>query len=43
MTKLEEFDSRGDAIALVMLILSFTMLFMIQSAQRWSVSRHATG
>jgi sulfate transport system permease protein len=44
MTKLEEFDYRGaTAIALVMLILSFTMLFMINLLQRWSASRHAPG
>jgi len=44
MTKLEEFDYQGaTAIALVMLILSFTMLFMINLLQRWSASRHAAG
>jgi sulfate/thiosulfate transport system permease protein len=44
MTKLEEFDYQGaTAIALVMLILSFTMLFMINLLQRWSASRHAVG
>jgi sulfate transport system permease protein len=44
MTKLEEFDYQGaTAIALVMLILSFTMLFMINLLQRWSASRHAPG
>jgi sulfate transport system permease protein len=42
MTKLEEFDYQGaTAIALVMLILSFAMLFMINLLQRWSASRHA--
>ena len=44
MTKLEEFDYQGaTAIALVMLILSFTMLFMINLLQRWSAARHAAG
>jgi sulfate transport system permease protein len=44
MTKLEEFDYQGaTAIALVMLILSFTMLFMINLLQRWSATRHAAG
>ena len=44
MTKLEEFDYQGaTAIALVMLVLSFTMLFMINLLQRWSASRHAAG
>jgi sulfate transport system permease protein len=44
MTKLEEFDYQGaTAIALVMLILSFAMLFMINLLQRWSASRHAAG
>ncbi len=44
MTKLEEFDYQGaTAIALVMLILSFTMLFMINLLQRWSTARHAAG
>jgi sulfate/thiosulfate transport system permease protein len=44
MTKLEEFDYQGaTAIALVMLILSFTMLFMINLLQRWSASRYAPG
>jgi sulfate/thiosulfate transport system permease protein len=44
MTKLEEFDYQGaTAIALVMVILSFTMLFMINLLQRWSASRHAPG
>jgi sulfate transport system permease protein len=44
MTKLEEFDYQGaTAIALVMLILSFSMLFMINLLQRWSATRHAAG
>jgi len=44
MTRLEEFDYQGaTAIALVMLALSFTMLFMINLLQRWSASRHAAG
>jgi sulfate transport system permease protein len=43
MTKLEEFDYQGaTAIALVMLVLSFTMLFGINLLQRWSASRYAT-
>ena len=42
MTKLEEFDYQGaTAIALVMLILSFAMLFGINLLQRWSASRYA--
>jgi sulfate transport system permease protein len=41
MTKLEEFDYQGaTAIALVMLVLSFTMLFGINLLQQWSASRH---
>jgi sulfate/thiosulfate transport system permease protein len=44
MTKLEEFDYQGaTAIALVMLVLSFTMLFGINLLQRWSAERHAAG
>ena len=44
MTKLEQFDYQGaTAIALVMLIVSFTMLFVINLLQRWSASRHAAG
>ena len=44
MTRLEEFDYQGaTAIALVMLVLSFTMLFGINLLQRWSASRHAAG
>jgi sulfate transport system permease protein len=42
MTKLEEFDYQGaTAIALVMLVLSFAMLFGINLLQRWSASRYA--
>lgn len=42
MTRLEEFDYQGaTAIALVMLVLSFTMLFGINLLQRWSASRYA--
>jgi sulfate transport system permease protein len=41
MTRLEEFDYQGaTAIALVMLVISFTMLFGINLLQRWSASRH---
>jgi sulfate/thiosulfate transport system permease protein len=44
MSKLEQFDYPGaTAIALVMLILSFTMLFLINLLQRWSASRYAAG
>jgi sulfate transport system permease protein len=44
MTRLEEFDYQGaTAIALVMLVLSFTMLFGINLLQRWSASRYAAG
>ena len=44
MTKLEEFDYQGaTAIALVMLVLSFAMLFGINLLQRWSASRHVAG
>jgi sulfate transport system permease protein len=43
MTRLEEFDYQGaTAIALVMLVLSFTMLLGINLLQRWSASRYAT-
>jgi len=44
MTKLEQFDYQGaTAIALVMLVISFTMLFAINLLQRWSTTRHAIG
>jgi len=44
MTKLEEFDYQGaTAIALVMLTVSFAMLFLINQLQRWSRGRHAAG
>lgn len=44
MTRLEEFDYQGaTAIALVMLVLSFAMLFGINLLQRWSASRYAAG
>jgi len=40
MNKLEEFDYQGaTAIALVMLVISFTMLFLINTMQRWAVRR----
>jgi sulfate/thiosulfate transport system permease protein len=43
MTKLEEFDYQGaTAIALVMLLLSFAMLFGINLLQRWTAVRYAT-
>jgi sulfate transport system permease protein len=42
MSKLEEFDYQGaTAIALVMLVISFAMLFAINLLQRWSAGRHA--
>jgi sulfate/thiosulfate transport system permease protein len=44
MTKLEQFDYQGaTAIALVMLVLSFAMLFTINLLQRWSAGRRAVG
>jgi sulfate/thiosulfate transport system permease protein len=44
MTRLEEFDYQGaTAIALVMLVLSFTLLFGINLLQRWSAARYASG
>jgi sulfate transport system permease protein len=44
MSKLEEFDYPGaTAIALVMLVISFAMLFAINLLQRWSAGRHAPG
>jgi len=42
MTKLEQFDYQGaTAIALVILIISFTLLFLINLLQKWSAGRHA--
>jgi sulfate/thiosulfate transport system permease protein len=42
MTKLEQFDYQGAAaIALVMLVVSFTMLLLINVLQKWSISRDA--
>jgi sulfate transport system permease protein len=44
MSKLEQFDYQGaTAIALVMLVLSFTMLFLINLLQRRSALHHALG
>ena len=44
MTKLEQFDYEGaTAIALVMLVMSFAMLFLINLLQTWSAGRHADG
>jgi sulfate/thiosulfate transport system permease protein len=44
MTKLEEFDYQGAAaIALVMLLLSFTMLLLVNLLQRWSATQDALG
>jgi sulfate transport system permease protein len=44
MTELEQFNYQAaTAIALVMLIISFTMLFAINLLQRWSSTRHALG
>jgi sulfate/thiosulfate transport system permease protein len=37
ITKLEQYDYRGaTALALVMLLVSFTLLFVINQLQRWS-------
>jgi len=42
MTELEQFNYQAaTAIALVMLVISFTMLFAINLLQRWSATRHA--
>jgi sulfate transport system permease protein len=44
MTKLEEFDYQGAAaIAMVMLVVSFTMLLLVNLLQRWSTTRDALG
>jgi sulfate transport system permease protein len=44
MTELEQFNYQAaTAIALVMLIISFTMLFAINLLQRWSAKRYAAG
>ena len=44
MTELEQFDYQAaTAIAVVMLVVSFTMLFAINLLQRWSSTRHALG
>ncbi|HEX4209118.1 MAG TPA: sulfate ABC transporter permease subunit CysT [Candidatus Binataceae bacterium] len=44
MTELEQFNYQAaTAIALVMLVISFTMLFAINLLQRWSSTRHAVG
>jgi sulfate transport system permease protein len=44
MARLEQFDYAGAAaIALVMLVISFTMLFVINLLQRWSATEHAVG
>jgi sulfate transport system permease protein len=44
MTELEQFNYQAaTAIALVMLLISFTMLFAINLLQRWSASRYAAG
>lgn len=44
MTELEQFNYQAaTAIALVMLIISFVMLFAINLLQRWSSTRHAFG
>ena len=40
MTKLEQYDYQGaTAIAVVMLVVSFTMLLLINLLQRWSATR----
>lgn len=42
ITKLEQYDYPGaTAIAVVMLVISFTMLLLINALQRWSSTRHA--
>ena len=42
MTELEQFDYQAaTAIALVLLLISFAMLFLINLLQRWSAGRHA--
>jgi sulfate transport system permease protein len=42
MTKLEQFDYQAaTAIALVMLVLSFALLFLVNLVQRWSTDRYA--
>ena len=42
MTKLEQYDYAGaTAIAVVMLVFSFTMLLAINLLQKWSAGRHA--
>jgi sulfate/thiosulfate transport system permease protein len=42
MTKLEQFDYQAaTAIALVMLMLSFALLFIVNLVQRWSAGRYA--
>ena len=42
MTELEQFDYQAaTAIALVLLLMSFAMLFLINLLQRWSAGRHA--
>ena len=41
ITKLEQYDYQGaTAIAVVMLVVSFTLLFLINSLQWWSSKRH---
>lgn len=43
MTKLEQFDyPAATAIALVMLVFSFALLFLINLVQRWSTVRYAS-
>ena len=42
ITKLEQYDYRGaTALALVMLVISFALLFVINVLQRWMVTRSA--
>jgi sulfate/thiosulfate transport system permease protein len=44
MTKLEEFDYQGAAaIALAMLLLSFTLLLLVNLLQKWSATYDALG
>ncbi|WP_287130297.1 sulfate ABC transporter permease subunit CysT [Candidatus Cyanaurora vandensis] len=42
ITKLEQYDYAGaTAIALVMLVVSFSLIFVINLIQRWSIQRYA--
>lgn len=42
ITKLEQYDVAGaTAIAVVMLLISFSLIFVINAIQRWSIQRYA--